>query len=112
MFGLILILLIVAIIITNVRIVPQANAVIIERLGKYLCTWEAGLHIKTPFIDNMIKTVNLKEQIADFPPQPVITKDNVTMMIDSVVTPQPVKRYSKVSSPTFLMYVGRKTESP
>ena len=85
MFGLILILLIVAIIITNVRIVPQANAVIIERLGKYLCTWEAGLHIKTPFIDNMIKTVNLKEQIADFPPQPVITKDNVTMMIDSVV---------------------------
>ena len=80
-----LIMFLIFIVLPNIRIVPQARAVIIERLGKYLCTWEAGLHVKFPFIDNIIKNVNLKEQIADFPPQPVITKDNVTMMIDSVV---------------------------
>lgn len=69
----------------NICIVPQANAWIVERLGKYQDTWEAGLHVKVPFIDRVVKKVSLKEQVADFEPQPVITKDNVTMMVDSVV---------------------------
>ena len=81
----IFIVAVLALIITNICIVPQASAWIIERLGKYQCTWDAGLHIKIPFIDRVIKKVSLKEQIADFEPQPVITKDNVTMMVDSVV---------------------------
>lgn len=82
---LILLVAIVLVVATNICIVPQANAWIVERLGKYRCTWDAGLHIKTPFIDRIVKRVSLKEQVADFEPQPVITKDNVTMMVDSVV---------------------------
>lgn len=78
----ILILLILA---SCVRIVPQANAYILERLGGYQATWEVGLHLKMPLIDRVAKRVLLKEQVADFPPQPVITKDNVTMKIDTVV---------------------------
>ena len=81
----IFIVAVLALIITNICIVPQASAWIIERLGKYQCTWDAGLHIKIPFIDRVIKKISLKEQVADFEPQPVITKDNVTMMVDSVV---------------------------
>ena len=69
----------------NIRIVPQTQAYIIERLGKYNCTWGAGIHIKMPVIDKVVKRCSMKEQIADFPPQPVITKDNVTMKIDTVV---------------------------
>lgn len=68
-----------------VKIVPQAHAFVIERLGAYCATWEVGLHFKTPFIETIARKVNLKEQVADFPPQPVITKDNVTMQIDSIV---------------------------
>lgn len=68
-----------------VRIVPQAYAVILERLGAYQATWNTGLHFKLPFIERVAKRVNLKEQVVDFPPQPVITKDNVTMQIDTVV---------------------------
>ena len=68
-----------------VRIVPQAQAVVVERLGRYHATWDAGIHIMLPILDRVAKRVNLKEQVADFPPQPVITKDNVTMRIDSVV---------------------------
>lgn len=81
----VLLIVILALIITNICIVPQASAWIIERLGKYQSTWDAGLHIKIPFIDRVVKKVSLKEQVADFEPQPVITKDNVTMMVDSVV---------------------------
>lgn len=66
-------------------IVPQANAWVVEFLGKYKASWNAGLHIKIPFLDRIVKKVSLKEQVADFEPQPVITKDNVTMMVDSVV---------------------------
>jgi len=73
------------IIISNIRVVPQARAFIIERLGAYAGTWGVGLHVKIPFIDKVAKNVLLKEQVADFPPQPVITKDNVTMSIDTVV---------------------------
>ena len=78
-------LIFILIIISNIRVVPQAHAFIIERLGAYTGTWGVGLHVKIPFIDKVAKNVLLKEQVADFPPQPVITKDNVTMSIDTVV---------------------------
>ena len=81
----ILIAIVIAIIIANVRIVPQANAFVIERLGAYHSTWDTGLHVKIPIIDRVAKRVSLKEAVVDFPPQPVITKDNVTMSIDTVV---------------------------
>lgn len=81
----VLIVLILWVVFANVRIVPQGESYVVERLGKYKTTWEAGLHLKVPFIENIVKKVSLKEQILDFPPQPVITKDNVTMQIDSVV---------------------------
>lgn len=80
-----LVLAIVVLVCLNIRIVPQAHCFVIERLGEYRVTWKAGLHVKTPFIDRIAKRVSLKEQVLDFPPQPVITKDNVTMNIDSVV---------------------------
>lgn len=87
--GLIAILVIVAvivlIIISNIKIVPQSKAYVVERLGAYHTTWDTGLHIKIPFIERVAKVVSLKEQVVDFPPQPVITKDNVTMQIDTVV---------------------------
>ena len=70
---------------TWIKIVPQAQAMVVERLGAYLDTWSVGVHFKVPFVDRVAKRVNLKEQVADFPPQPVITKDNVTMRIDTVV---------------------------
>lgn len=78
-------LIVIAIIVANVRIVPQADAFVIERLGSYYTTWENGLHVKVPIIDRVAKKVSLKEAVVDFPPQPVITKDNVTMQIDTVV---------------------------
>ncbi|WP_417067382.1 SPFH domain-containing protein [Gordonibacter pamelaeae] len=71
--------------VTCIKIVPQAQAAIVERLGSYLTTWNNGLHVQIPFIDRVRAGITLKEQVADFPPQPVITKDNVTMSIDSVV---------------------------
>lgn len=81
----ILMIIIIVIIINCIKIVPQAHAMVIERLGGYLTTWSVGLHFKVPFIDRIAKKVILKEQVVDFPPQPVITKDNVTMQIDTVV---------------------------
>ena len=80
-----LILFIVALIITNVKIVPQPRAHVVERLGAYRMTWQTGIHFKIPFFERIAKNVSLKEQVVDFPPQPVITKDNVTMQIDTVV---------------------------
>ena len=89
MVGIIIFLIIAFIVIlmlaTNIRIVPQAEAFVIERLGAYQQTWSVGLHVKVPFIDRVSKKVLLKEQVVDFAPQPVITKDNVTMRIDTVV---------------------------
>ena len=83
---LIVILVIVAWVLAScIRIVPQAYAVILERLGAYQATWSTGIHFKVPFIERVARKVNLKEQVVDFPPQPVITKDNVTMQIDTVV---------------------------
>jgi len=72
-------------IVSNIKVVPQSKAYVIERLGAYVGTWQTGLHLKIPFIDRIAKVVSLKEQVVDFPPQPVITKDNVTMRIDTVV---------------------------
>lgn len=87
--GLIAIIAVIAIIIllviANIKIVPQSKAYVIERLGAYYATWDTGLHVKIPFIEKVAKVVSLKEQVVDFPPQPVITKDNVTMQIDTVV---------------------------
>ncbi|MBQ2687722.1 MAG: SPFH/Band 7/PHB domain protein [Clostridia bacterium] len=84
-------------IIRNIKIVPQAHAVVLERLGAYKATWGTGLHIKIPFIDRIAKKVSLKEQVVDFPPQPVITRDNVTMQIDTVV-------YFEITDPKLYTY--------
>lgn len=94
-----LIIAIIAIylIVTNIRIVPQTQTYVIERFGKYLKSWEAGIHLKIPLIDRIAAKVSLKEQVLDFPPQPVITKDNVTMQIDSVV-------FCKVFDPKLYVY--------
>ncbi len=81
----IVLLIVLAVLASCVKMVPQAQAVIVERLGAYQATWSTGLHFKAPIIERIAKRVNLKEQVADFPPQPVITKDNVTMRIDTVV---------------------------
>lgn len=80
-----------------IKIVPQAQAVVLERLGAYQATWNVGLHFKVPFVDRIAKRVSLKEQVADFPPQPVITKDNVTMRIDTVV-------YYQITDPRLFVY--------
>ena len=81
----VLIIFVLVIVIANIKIVPQSKAYVVERLGAYKETWQTGLHIKIPFIEKVAKIVSLKEKVADFPPQPVITRDNVTMQIDTVV---------------------------
>lgn len=81
----VLVVALLALVFANIRVVPQSKAYVIERLGTYFTTWETGLHVKVPFIDRIAKIVSLKEQVVDFKPQPVITKDNVTMQIDTVV---------------------------
>ncbi len=94
----IIIAIVVLIIITrNIRIIPQAHAAIVERLGAYQSTWSVGFHIKIPFIDRIAKTVSLKEQVVDFEPQPVITKDNVTMQIDTVI-------FYQITDPKLFVY--------
>lgn len=96
-FLIILIILIIVLIVTNIRIVPQASAYVIERLGAYQETWQVGLHFKLPLIDKISRIVSLKEAVIDFPPQPVITKDNVTMEIDTVV-------YFQITDPKLYNY--------
>ncbi|MBQ1994830.1 MAG: SPFH/Band 7/PHB domain protein [Clostridia bacterium] len=93
----IIILLVIVFLVTNIRIVQQAKAVVVERLGAYKATWGVGLHFKIPFIERIAKTVSLKEQVVDFPPQPVITKDNVTMQIDTVI-------YFQITDPKMYTY--------
>ncbi len=96
--AIVVILVIILLILTScIKIVPQAHAMVIERLGGYLCTWSVGLHFKVPFIDRIARRVLLKEQVVDFPPQPVITKDNVTMQIDTVV-------YFQITDPKLYAY--------
>ena len=93
----VLIALVIALLAANIKVVPQAHAFVIERLGAYHATWSTGLHLKIPFIDRIAKKVSLKEQVIDFPPQPVITKDNVTMQIDTVV-------YFQITDPKLYTY--------
>ncbi len=81
----IIVLLLIIVLVKNIRVVQQAKAVVVERLGAYQTTWGVGIHFKIPFVERVAKTVSLKEQVVDFPPQPVITKDNVTMQIDTVI---------------------------
>ena len=92
-----LVILAIVLIVTNIRIVPQANAYVIERLGAYSGTWQVGLHVKIPLIDKVAQKVSLKEHVIDFPPQPVITKDNVTMEIDTVI-------YFQITDPKLFTY--------
>ena len=94
---LILIILLIIVVIANIKIVPQAHSYVIERLGAYSASWGTGLHVKIPFIEKISKKVSLKEQVIDFPPQPVITKDNVTMQIDTVV-------YFQITDPKLYAY--------
>lgn len=96
-FLAIIVFLIILIIVANIKVVPQAHAYVMERLGAYYSTWGTGLHVKIPFIDKISKKVSLKEQVVDFPPQPVITKDNVTMQIDTVV-------YFQITDPKLYAY--------
>ena len=93
----VLILLALIIIVRNIRVVQQSKVMIIERLGKYQTTWGTGIHVKIPFFERVAKTISLKEQVADFPPQPVITKDNVTMQIDTVI-------YFQITDPKLYTY--------
>ena len=93
----ILFLLAIVILVKNIKVVQQAKAVVVERLGAYQSTWTVGLHFKIPFIERVAKTVSLKEQVVDFPPQPVITKDNVTMQIDTVI-------YFQITDPKMYTY--------
>ena len=93
----IILLIVLIAIISNVKIVPQAHAYVVERLGAYHSTWGTGLHVKIPFIDKVSRKVSLKEQVVDFPPQPVITRDNVTMQIDTVV-------YFEITDPKLYSY--------
>lgn len=81
----ILVVLILILIVSNIQIVQQSKAYVVERLGAFHAVWGVGLHLKVPFIERVVKKVSLKEQVADFDPQPVITKDNVTMQIDTVI---------------------------
>ena len=90
-------IIILIMIIVNIRVVSQSQAFIIERLGGYHSTWNVGIHVKMPFIDKIINKMSLKEKVFDFPPQPVITKDNVTMMIDTVV-------YFQITDPKLYTY--------
>ncbi len=92
-----LVVFLVLIVVSNIKIVPQAHAFVVERLGAYNATWATGLHLKIPFIDRIAKKVSLKEQVVDFPPQPVITRDNVTMQIDTVV-------YYEITDPKLYTY--------
>ena len=95
--ALVVVLLFFIVVIANIKIVPQAHAFVLERLGAFHASWGTGLHVKIPFFDRIDKKVSLKEQVIDFPPQPVITKDNVTMQIDTVV-------YFQITDPKLYAY--------
>ena len=93
----ILAIIVLLVLISNIKVVPQAKAFVLERFGAYHDTWDTGLHVKIPFVDRISKRISLKEQVVDFPPQPVITKDNVTMQIDTVV-------YFQITDPKLYTY--------
>ncbi|HAH62033.1 MAG TPA: peptidase [Treponema sp.] len=93
----VIIVIVMILVIANIRIIPQSQAAVLERLGAYISTWNTGLHVKVPFIDRVANRMSLKEKVLDFPPQPVITKDNVTMMIDTVI-------YFQITDPKLYTY--------
>ena len=93
----VLVVIVAVLVAANIRIIPQSHAAVIERLGAYCKTWEVGLHVKVPFIDRIANKISMKEKVLDFPPHPVITKDNVTMMIDTVV-------YFQITDPKLYTY--------
>ena len=93
----VLVVLVLILVVSNIHVVQQSRAYVVERLGAYSATWNVGLHLKIPFIERVVKKVSLKEQVADFDPQPVITKDNVTMQIDTVV-------YFQITDPKLYTY--------
>lgn len=93
----VLVVIVAVLVAANIRIIQQSHAAVIERLGAYCKTWEVGLHVKVPFIDRIANKISMKEKVLDFPPQPVITKDNVTMMIDTVV-------YFQITDPKLYTY--------
>ena len=93
----VLVIFLLLVIVANIKVVPQAHAYVLERLGAYHSTWSTGLHVKIPFLDRIARKISLKEQVVDFPPQPVITKDNVTMQIDTVV-------YFQITDPKLYTY--------
>lgn len=97
LFLVILFVFVVGIVLSNIKIVPQARAFVVERLGAYKTTWKTGVHCTVPFIDKVAKSISLKEQVVDFPPQPVITSDNVHMMIDTVI-------YYQIADPKLYTY--------
>ena len=97
LIWIVLLILLIAFIASNIVIVPQARAYVIERLGTYRDTWNTGLHFKVPLFERIARKVTLKEQVVDFPPQPVITKDNVTMQIDTVI-------YFQITDPKMFTY--------
>ena len=96
-FFIVILVIVLWVLASCIRVVPQAYAIVLERLGAYQATWDTGIHFKLPFIDRVARRVNLKEQVVDFPPQPVITKDNVTMRIDTVV-------YYQITDPRLFVY--------
>ena len=93
----VLVVLVLILVVSNIHVVQQSRAYVVERLGAYSATWNVGLHLKIPFIERVVKKVSLKEQVADFDPQPVITKDNVTMQIDTVI-------YFQITDPKLYTY--------
>ena len=93
----VLVVLVLILVVSNIHVVQQSRAYVVERLGAYSATWNVGLHLKIPFIERVVKKVSLKEQVADFDPQPVITKDNVTMQIDTVI-------YYQITDPKLYTY--------
>lgn len=97
LLAIVILIIVLLVIIANIKIVPQAHCYVVERLGAYSASWGVGLHFKIPFIERIAKKVTLKEQVVDFPPQPVITKDNVTMQIDTVV-------YFEITDPKLYTY--------
>ena len=99
---LLVIVIVLGILAANIKVVQQSKAVVVERLGAFRAVWGVGLHVKVPFIERIAKTVSLKEQVVDFAPQPVITKDNVTMQIDTVL-------YFQITDPKLYTYGDRKS---
>ena len=115
----VLALIVIVLLIANIRVVPQGKACVVERIGAYRTTWKTGIHVKFPFIDRVAKEISLMEQVTDYPPQPVITKDNVSMQIDTIIFfqitdcklytyghEQPIKAIEHITATTLRNLIG------